>query len=65
MSAGNDTMASGDGSKYLLQPLSRHLSELYDENVAAKILQVAVRGLNGNVRITPALQSVIQATDAK
>lgn len=30
--------------------MSRHLSELYHENIPAKILQVAVRGLDGNVR---------------
>ena len=39
----------GAGLKSPLQPLSQHLEELYHENVAAKILHVAVKGLEGNV----------------
>lgn len=47
-------MPTGAGLKSSLQPLNRHLSELYNENVTAKILQVAVKGLDGNVRsMTP------------
>lgn len=58
MNAIHDTVPSKPteaGYKPPVKHLGRNLSELYHGNIAAKILQVAVRGLDRNVRQMPSL----------